>query len=109
MVDKNGKSVTTLAEVNSNEVQFDAVVTIAPRQDIANIDSDIPEAMVTCICQVGQQSGGWVKGTKTDSNTLFCLLLLCLTTYFSFGLRYGFLFNRRSDCAYGDLCEGQSA
>ena len=50
------------------EVQFNAVVTIAPRHDVANIDSDIPEAMVTCICQVGLDQGNWQKGILQDAS-----------------------------------------
>jgi hypothetical protein len=49
------------------DVQFDAVVTIAPRQDVANTDSDIPESMVTCICQVGLNKGNWQKGECSDA------------------------------------------
>jgi hypothetical protein len=55
------KGAETYTEENC-DVQFDAVVTIAPRQDVANTDSDIPEAMVTCICQVGLNKGNWQKG-----------------------------------------------
>jgi len=43
-------------------VQFDAVVTIAPRHDVSHNDTEIPEAMVTCICQVGLSKSNWQKG-----------------------------------------------
>lgn len=59
MCGKDG-SPTTITE--NCDVQFDAVVTIAPRNDVANNDGEIPEAMVTCICQVGLNKGNWQKG-----------------------------------------------
>lgn len=59
-VTKKDGGVTTTEE--NCDVQFDAVVTIAPRHDVVNTDSDIPEAMVTCICQIGLNKGNWQKG-----------------------------------------------
>ena len=59
---KESEGAMTTAMAMECEVQFNAVVTIAPRHDVANIDSDIPEAMVTCICQVGLDHGNWQKG-----------------------------------------------
>ena len=35
------------------------------RHDVANNDTEIPEAMVTCICQVGLTKGNWQKGKNT--------------------------------------------
>ena len=62
MTKKDG-AVTTTEE--NCDVQFDAVITIAPRHDVANTDSDIPESMVTCICQIGLNKGNWQKGNKS--------------------------------------------
>ena len=62
VVKKDGEKALTTTEEQNCHVQFDAVVTIAPRHDVANIDSDIPEAMVTCICQVNLDKGNWQKG-----------------------------------------------
>jgi hypothetical protein len=71
----NKKNSVPVVTEEHCDVQFDAVVTIAPRHDASSVDSEIPEAMVTCICQVGLNKGNWQKGTgivicfwSTDSN-----------------------------------------
>lgn len=64
MDDVNKKDGGVIYTEENCDVQFDAVVTIAPRNDIANVDADIPESMVTCICQVGLNKGNWQKGTQ---------------------------------------------
>lgn len=43
---------------------MDAVITIAPRNDVSNFEFDIQEAMVTCICQVSLE-GNWQRGEQT--------------------------------------------
>jgi hypothetical protein len=61
--DVNKKNSVPVVTEEHCDVQFDAVVTIAPRHDASSVDSEIPEAMVTCICQVGLNKGNWQKGT----------------------------------------------
>jgi hypothetical protein len=63
--DVNKKNSVPVVTEEHCDVQFDAVVTIAPRHDASSVDSEIPEAMVTCICQVGLNKGNWQKGTGT--------------------------------------------
>ena len=64
------------------DVQFDAVVTIAPRHDVSHNDTEIPEAMVTCICQVGLSKSNWQKGECAGCSKR-CVLcggeLLCIS------------------------------
>lgn len=68
-------------------MQFDAVVTIAPRHDVSHNDTEIPEAMVTCICQVGLSKSNWQKGecalnvqcVEHDNNKRVEVVLNCTT------------------------------
>lgn len=66
MDDVNKKSSAPAVYTEDNcDVQFDAVITIAPRNDVGSSYADIPEAMVTCICQVDLSRGNWQKGEVT--------------------------------------------
>eukprot|EP01038_Epipyxis_sp_PR26KG_P008164 gene8164-11049_t len=57
-------SVTGMGK-NSKEPSVYGVISIAPRQDVANYDCDVNECIVTCICEVSTE-GNWQCGEMVE-------------------------------------------
>lgn len=55
---KAGKADFRLVPADSMPA-IDAVITITPRQDCEHFDFEIPEALVTCSCQINDNRGFW--------------------------------------------------
>eukprot|EP01039_Chlorochromonas_danica_P008023 gene8023-8850_t len=57
-IKKAGKTDFRLVPADSMPA-IDAVITITPRQDCEHFDFEIPEALVTCSCQINDNRGFW--------------------------------------------------
>lgn len=57
--------------VPGDSVSVDAVLTITPRQDMDQFDFDVPEALITCSCQVNNAKGAWTDEEVTNFMDIF--------------------------------------
>jgi len=64
-------TTTTGTGINTGTPNFTAVITVAPRHDVSHIDREIPECMVTCICQVtdSETSTSTTPSSTTSSSS----------------------------------------